>query len=186
VVLSYVKIKDCNANGSAERLNAEDNCVNYRNVTNILFPPVEWTNGGSNNLFTTAGNWKTGMVPSSTDRIELNGTANANLIYNSTWTVVGINVTSAYTGTLEFEKNLFVNGDITISSGTVVIDTQTITLSGDFNANGARITGAGTWMLAFNGTSDQEFTPGTAKYATIKASSTLGAVAYLAVPGVNS
>jgi len=83
------------------------NCVDSLNTpTGPLLQPILnfWTNGTSDNLWSTPGNWSPSGIPTSIDSVVFNGTGNFNCVINSSPTIKAITLT-AYSANLNFTTN---------------------------------------------------------------------------------
>ncbi|HVW66654.1 MAG TPA: LamG-like jellyroll fold domain-containing protein [Candidatus Peribacteraceae bacterium] len=116
--LSYLDVQDSNAESGAT-LSCTSNCTDSGNNTNWSFaaPTVTWTGGGSDNNWSTAGNWSTGVVPTSTDNVVFDSTGKKNATVDASFagTVNSITIAKSYTGSITLSHALTVNGDLTDS-----------------------------------------------------------------------
>jgi hypothetical protein len=138
---SYAKIKNCFSGGGATGM--ATNCVDSLNNTNWTFVAANtkfWTNGTSDNLWSTPGNWSPSGIPTSIDSVVFNGTGNFNCVINSSPTIKAITLT-AYSANLNFTTN----------------DTMKVLNMLDFQYFYGSLTGNG--VIALNGTTTQIFYP---------------------------
>ncbi|MDO8512468.1 MAG: DUF2341 domain-containing protein [bacterium] len=97
-----------------------------------------WTNGSGDNLWSTAGNWQGGAVPTASDIAVFNSSATGNATIDQNASVKGINIASGYTGTITQS-----------ASYTVTVGTNGFTQAdGVFSAGAGAITDSGTFTLS--------------------------------------
>jgi len=146
VVLSKVKIKDCNAIG--DTIDATNNCINLGGNTNVNFSPVVWT-GISNNYYSNPSNWSTNSVPTGGDSVIFSGSNNC--IINIPAEVVNFTVQSSYSGTITLNSTLTINGNMEMQEGTsgVLVDNgKTIICKGNWVKNGGTVNLTGNLIMA--------------------------------------
>ncbi len=112
--------------------------------TSVQAATVTWTNGSTDGLWNTPGNWSGGAVPLPGDDVVFNGTSVANCTVDAPGASFdGITITTAYTGIIDLNGQSFVsNGtnNSTLSGGTINDTPGTsnvsITTSGIYTGNG--------------------------------------------------
>src|SRR6188508_2500022 len=108
-----------------------------------------WVGGGANTNWITAGNWAatsggTGgaTIPTSADDVIFNGIGvNANGIstISAVITVLSINITAGFTGTIQHNTTLSITGDITLNNNHTITGNGALNLlgtSGTLTSNG--------------------------------------------------
>ncbi|MDO8512701.1 MAG: DUF2341 domain-containing protein [bacterium] len=96
---------------------------------------IVWTDGSGDNLWSTAGNWQGGVVPTASDTAVFNSSATGNVTIDTNASVKGINIASGYTGTITQS-----------ASYTVTIGTSGFTQAdGVFSAGAGAFTVSGNW-----------------------------------------
>jgi len=95
-----------------------------------------WTNGNATGLTNNDGNWSCGHVPTSADDVVFDATSTDNATADAAFDIVSLTVNSGYSGTLDLASySHSVSGNVTFGgSGTVSLNTATLTLAGDFNS----------------------------------------------------
>ena len=120
-----------------------------------------WTNGNGTNLWSDAGNWSGGVVPTGiANRALFNGTSTANCTIDVNVSCDGIEMTSAYTGTITQSGSVTIsldNSDFIQAGGTFnagsgsfsTVNAGTFTVSGGaFNAGSGNISLTGTLTVS--------------------------------------
>jgi hypothetical protein len=81
---------------------------------------VTWVGGGVDTNWSTAANWSTNSVPTTTDIVVFDGTTTTNAIIDAGFggTVAGVQINSGYTGSITPNRSLTVNGDFVMATGT--------------------------------------------------------------------
>ena len=94
-----------------------------------------WDNSDLDNDGNNLNNWSLNQVPTGTDVAYFDVTAVANCTFSASLTCAGINVTSAYSGIVDFnDQTISTTGDQTYDgSGEVKFGTGTITCTGNFD-----------------------------------------------------
>jgi len=119
-----------------------------------------YNDGGGDQKWSTGGNWSDGSKPDATDTALLDGTTNNACNCDEAASCVGVNVTSGYSGKLDFGDSAFshsLSGDMTFDgTGEVDCGDATITCQGDFDNKDQT-----TWVIdsasfLFSGTNDQD------------------------------
>jgi len=79
-----------------------------------------WDGGGGDNNWSTAANWSSDIVPTSTDSILFDGTSVKDSTIDASFqgTFASTTITSAYSGTITTARNATTTGNFTISGGT--------------------------------------------------------------------
>jgi Calx-beta domain len=134
--------------------------------------PCTWTGLAGDNQWTTTGNWSTNTVPGTSDTATFNGTcsgANCNVTINAAASVQGINITSAYTGTITQSSALTVGtSDFNMAGGTFVASAAALTFNNNLNQSAGTMTLTGS-NVTFSGVGAQNITSsGTFNAVTIQ------------------
>jgi len=137
---SFATLANSNATGSASAGDCV-NCTNSGTNTNWNYS-MSWNGAAGDGKWTTAGNWESNSVPTTSDNVSFNATS-ANATLDAAASIKSLVFTSGYAGAFNFSSNT-----LTINSG-----------NADFRTGGTIVASAGT--LAFTGTSSQTFIPKT-------------------------
>ena len=102
---SNAVIQNCNASGGAMGIAA--NCQNVGANINWNFTTAKfWTNGASDNLWSTPNNWLPSGIPINSDSVVFDNHApSANCVFNTVAIVKAITLTSVCTGNFNFAPN---------------------------------------------------------------------------------
>lgn len=155
---------------------------------------ISWTGATGDGLWSTAGNWTNNNVPAASDVALFNGMcvgANCNVSIASALTVRGVNMTSAYTGTITQGAGITVtvqtagwtqaagtftggnaamnvNAALNVSAGTFTATSATLTAGSDFQITGTGTFAANGGTLTFSATSTSAaVTPGSFNYNNV-------------------
>ena len=135
-------IQNCNASGGVMGIasNSQNVGANINwNFTNAKF----WTNGASDNLWSTPNNWLPSGIPINSDSVVFdNHASNANCVFNTVAIVKAITLTSTYTANFNFAPN----------------DTLKVLSTVDFSNFIGSIT-PGNGIISFNGATLQNLYP---------------------------
>jgi len=102
-----------------------------------------WIGGGSDNNWSTAANWSTNSVPTSTTNVVFDSTSTKNATIDTSFagSVASISINSGYTGTITQAENLSVTaGNFSQAAGTFNGVTFSITITGSFSLTGGTFT----------------------------------------------
>ncbi len=137
---------------------ADTNCINGGGNTGwsgFVTNAFTWTNGAANNLGSDPTNWFGGNVPTTTDVAVFTGAFNGNCSGLSQ-DVLGITITSGYTGTIISNVNVGSTG-IDISGGTLTLGASGIQGGGIRHTLGTLIMPAGEITFTTQGSSKDTF-----------------------------
>lgn len=148
-----------------------------------------WDGGGADSLWSTAANWSSDLVPGAGDNALFDGTNTKAASIPVNTTVGGLEIRSAYTGTItqsggailtigtgSFVQgggtfkggtgSTFINTHFTLSGGTVVAPSKALSVAKNFTRTGGNFTpNHGTLLL--NPRNTQTFTPGGISYGNV-------------------
>ncbi len=127
--------------------------------TQVFAATATWTDNGGDGNWGTCSNWSGGTgtngCPGSSDTATFGSASTANVSINSTVNVAGINITSAYTGTISQGSSTVTIGSSNYSQagGTYTGGTGTITINGSYTLSGGTFTSSSdtTNGLSFTG-----------------------------------
>ena len=115
-----------------------------------------WDGGGSDNKWSTAANWSADTVPTATDIALFDGTGKKDATIDAAFggAVAELRLAAANTGTITVGRSLTVNGNLSLSGGTLRANGgNTVTVKGSWQNSGATFeSGTGTVILSGSGT----------------------------------
>jgi filamentous hemagglutinin family protein len=151
VVVSYANVKDSNAVVTIITSNSVDGGNNNTNWVFTSYPSYTWTNVAGDGLWSTAGNWAGGIVPSSGSEVYFDGSVtNAGSSMDIVnLTIASLTIQNGYSGTITLNNSGFAVGSVTLNSGAFNQNGYDFNVSGGWENNGATRTGSGT--LHFTG-----------------------------------
>jgi hypothetical protein len=115
-----------------------------------------WDGGGADNKWSTAANWSADTVPTATDIALFDGTGKKDATMDAAFggAVAELRLAAANTGTITVGRSLTVNGNLSLSGGTLRANGgNTVTVKGSWQNGGAIFdAGTGTVLLTGSGT----------------------------------
>ncbi|NRA37567.1 MAG: Ig-like domain-containing protein [Planctomycetes bacterium] len=137
--VAYASFQNINVKPGGDTLIAGSSSVDAGGNTNISFSSTKtWDGGGADANWSTAANWSGDVLPSAIERVQFDATSVKNCTIDADTVVGGVDITSAYTGT--------------VSAGTFTLSIA----DSDFNAKDGGFD-AGTGTLKFTGSAHQIF-----------------------------
>lgn len=121
----------------------------------VFAATVTWDAGGTDDNWGTAANWSGDTEPGAADTALFDGTGQSDAIIDSGFagTISKLKLGAAFTGTVKVQRSLTVNNAVTLSGGTLQVDSgSTITAKSTWqNLGGTFDSGTGTIILAGSG-----------------------------------
>ena len=129
-------------------------CIASALMIFVLFPEyahaaasVVWDGGGGDNNWSTCENWKKDACPGPTDNALFNGTSVKDVVVDKPITLESLEIASGYTGTVDAGLVNITVGSFSISGGSFIAPSGTMTVIGNFvqsnspsfNANGGTV-----------------------------------------------
>ncbi|OGF46820.1 MAG: hypothetical protein A2452_03890 [Candidatus Firestonebacteria bacterium RIFOXYC2_FULL_39_67] len=144
VTFSRVKIGDCTATGNT--VDASNNCINTGGNTNVTFLSVTWVGGGLNKNYSNSANWDLNFVPLFDDNVIFDGVNNC--IIDVPSALGRLTMAATYTGTVTVNTaTVTINSDMNFLGGTIVDNGNIIYCKGNWNKSGGTYTATGTVIM---------------------------------------
>jgi Bacterial Ig-like domain (group 1) len=123
-------------------------------------PPMAWTGGGGNSLWSNPANWSLGRIPIATDSVVIDQSATIDLNESATvaWLLMGLsstptlNLNSGATLQVDSAAVALTGTTVNMATGSTLTGNGAISLAGTFNWNGGTMSGTGGTLLAASGT----------------------------------
>ncbi|MCX5677846.1 MAG: hypothetical protein NTY76_01930, partial [Candidatus Omnitrophica bacterium] len=161
--MQYLSVKDSNA--SSGKGVATLSSTNVSNNTNWIFGVAGnsyWTNASGDGKWSTAANWSTGSVPTSTSNVYFNTASTSNCSVDSgvtqTITIANLTLDTGYTGTVTLSAtsgvDLTVTNSVTINTngGKLVDNGRTVSFTNvSIVYEDYRLTSTGNWKMTASG-----------------------------------
>ncbi len=97
---------------------------------------------GDGNKWSCAANWSGDTTPTSSDSVVFDGTSTKNATIDSSFqgTIIGMTISSGYTGVITQARTLTINGNYSQATGTFTGGSQTIDINGSWALSGGVFT----------------------------------------------
>ncbi len=107
-------------------------------VTFVQTATITWDGGAGDGLWSSALNWSTDTVPTTTDDVVFDGTSVSDATIDAGFqgTVQSIQIQSGYTGTITPARSFHVTGSFTIANGSFLGNANTIDINGTYTQTG--------------------------------------------------
>lgn len=123
-------------------------------------PPLAWTGGGGNSLWSNPANWSLGRIPVATDSVLIDQSATIDLNESATvaWLIMGIsstptlNLNNGATLQVDTAAVALTGTTVNMATGSTLTGDGAISLAGTFNWNGGTMSGTGGTLIAAGGT----------------------------------
>ncbi len=103
---------------------------------------LTWDGGGADSNWSTCANWSSNVCPAATDSVTFNTTSTKSATLDSSFggTVIGLTISTGYTGTITQARSLTINGNYSQATGTFTGGAATIDINGTYTLSGGTFT----------------------------------------------